>query len=73
MRWYKNNVLLADSADPHLLLPLNTRMHANYSLQVDALTAADTADYTCEVSSVALGSGIATNLPNTLLHTVHAK
>ncbi|CAG9572640.1 unnamed protein product [Danaus chrysippus] len=47
--WYKDSSLLGDSADPNRLLPLRTRMHANYSLQVDGLTADDTADYTCEV------------------------
>ncbi|XP_049882240.1 neurotrimin isoform X7 [Pectinophora gossypiella] len=49
VRWYKDNQLLGDSADPNHLLPPRTRMHANYSLQVDLLKAEDTADYTCEV------------------------
>ncbi|XP_041985661.1 neuroglian-like [Aricia agestis] len=49
VRWYKNNQLLGDSQDPNHLLPARTRMYANYSLQVDDLTAADTADYTCEI------------------------
>ncbi|XP_072933836.1 neurotrimin-like [Epargyreus clarus] len=49
VRWYKNDVLIGDSQDAHRILPPRTRMHANYSLQVDDLTSDDTADYTCEV------------------------
>lgn len=49
VRWYKQTTLLGDSMDAHHLLPPRVRMHANYSLQVDQLMAADTADYTCEV------------------------
>ncbi|CAK1594845.1 unnamed protein product [Parnassius mnemosyne] len=49
VRWYKNDKLLGDTLDQHHLLPPRIRMHANYSLQVDALGAHDTADYTCEV------------------------
>lgn len=49
VRWYKDNVLLGDSQDPNHLLPPRTRMHANYSLEIDELAAKDTADYTCEV------------------------
>ncbi|XP_047541064.1 igLON family member 5-like [Vanessa atalanta] len=49
VRWYKNETLLGDSKDPNYLLPLHTRMHANFSLQIDQLTSSDTADYTCEV------------------------
>ncbi|XP_073965732.1 neurotrimin-like [Choristoneura fumiferana] len=49
VRWYKDEALIGDSRDAQLLLPLRTRMFANYSLQIDGLTAADTARYTCEV------------------------
>ncbi|KAJ2943072.1 hypothetical protein O0L34_g18764 [Tuta absoluta] len=49
VRWYKNDHLLGDSADPNQLLPPRYRMHANYSLQLHGLQAGDTADYTCEV------------------------
>ncbi|CAH0718403.1 unnamed protein product, partial [Brenthis ino] len=49
VRWYKDNALLGDSHDPNHLLPPRTRMHANYSLQIDDLVSKDTADYTCEV------------------------
>ncbi|XP_045781230.1 neurotrimin-like [Maniola jurtina] len=49
VRWYKSNALIADSRDPNLLLPPRTRMHANFSLQVEELVSADTADYTCEI------------------------
>ncbi|XP_045457267.1 igLON family member 5 [Melitaea cinxia] len=49
VRWYKNKTLLGDSHDPNHLMPPHTRMHANFSLQIDHLTSKDTADYTCEV------------------------
>ncbi|KAJ8705983.1 hypothetical protein PYW07_010760 [Mythimna separata] len=49
VRWYKDKKLLGDSHTPHEILPPRVRMHANYSLQVDALQAEDTADYTCEI------------------------
>ncbi|CAG4960738.1 unnamed protein product [Parnassius apollo] len=49
VRWYKNDELLGDTLDQHHLLPPRIRMHVNYSLQIDALSAHDTADYTCEV------------------------
>ncbi|XP_069363306.1 protein CEPU-1 isoform X3 [Maniola hyperantus] len=54
VRWYKSNILVADSRDPNLLLPLRTRMHANFSLQLDELVSSDTADYTCEGEPMAL-------------------
>ncbi|VVC96218.1 neurotrimin-like [Leptidea sinapis] len=49
VRWYKGDTLLGDSMDAHHLMPLRTRMHANFSLQIDGLTAQDTSEYTCEV------------------------
>ncbi|XP_059045866.1 neurotrimin [Achroia grisella] len=49
VRWYKDETLIGDSQDAHLLLPPRVRMHANFSLQIDNLISQDTADYTCEV------------------------
>ncbi|XP_047999955.1 hemicentin-2-like [Leguminivora glycinivorella] len=49
VRWYKGDTLLGDSRDPHHLLPPRTRLHANYSLEINDLVADDTAEYTCEV------------------------
>lgn len=57
IRWFREDILLADSQQPELQLPPRVTLYSNGSIQVKNVITDDTGEYICEIMT---SDGLAT-------------